>query len=257
MGVTLQDAILATRNGDKVGAQKVLVNVLKADTENIHAWYLLALLVDSPEKREAYLNQVLRLDPTHEKAREALGALSVTETSTVQPSHESDAFDSTKFFESEKPVHHQFEEPAQFEMDGDDSILPSWLSDEDGEVTSDMLMEEDPSEIFAADLPDWLGEASPGVIEEPPTLVSENPPHGLDEMLTERGTTAEATAAAISPSQNVTPQQTTAIIPVNRTSNLTNDPETSLRRVNLMLIVVSFLALITLIAFFIALFGSS
>lgn len=243
MSATLQDAILATRGGDKVGAQKVLADILKNDTENVHAWYLLALLVDSPQKKRAYLTRVLALDPSHEKANEQVQRL--TDSAAAAPDEA--LFDSVITFESEEPIRARFEEPAMFDVDNDDSILPSWLNDEPGVVPGDVLVEEEPSEIFAADLPDWLNESAQSVIEEQPTLVTEKTPQELDDMLAEQpdSGTSDTVAEFLPPSVKT---QTTAIVPVSKATSGSDSVEASLRRINMWLVILSFLALLTLIA---------
>ena len=177
---TLQDAINATRNGNSVEAQKILGGILKTDTENTQAWYLLALLVDSPEKKEAYLKRVLALDPSHEKAKEELYGSVAPPTSSLMTEPELIIEDETAV--SPSPA---FEEPSSFSSDTHDSSLPSWLESENPNISEEMLVEEEPSEIFNSDLPDWLSSESSAidVLDEPPTVPSAVTPKEIADSL--------------------------------------------------------------------------
>jgi hypothetical protein len=72
MNQKLQQAIQAARVGDNKKAQYLLSQTLQEDPEEVQAWYLLSLLVDSEAKQTAYLQRTLALDPTHEKAQARL-----------------------------------------------------------------------------------------------------------------------------------------------------------------------------------------
>lgn len=252
MSVTLQDAINATRNGDSVGAQKMLADILQADTENVQAWYLLALLVDSPSKKEAYLNRVLALDPTHEKAAALLDGLQTPAAVPVVTQQESNSFDNMNIFETEKPVEAQFEDPTMYDSDRDDSILPSWLDDDKSDISSEMLVDEAPSELFEADLPDWLDGDSSNILEEPPTLVTEDTPHELDQLLNSDAAppaqNPELDSTAVSETEETVMQQVDSPMAAK-----TAPREAQLQRLNFILIVLSFLAFMTLIAIIVTL----
>ena len=70
MDEKLKDAIAAVRAGDKDTAQRQLTALLDEDPQQDQGWYLLSLLVDSPQKQAAYLSKTLSLNPLHEKAKE-------------------------------------------------------------------------------------------------------------------------------------------------------------------------------------------
>lgn len=70
MSDKVQQAITATRAGQKREAQQLLAEALEENPNNEHAWFLLGNLVDSPEKRKAYLGKVLAINPAYEKARQ-------------------------------------------------------------------------------------------------------------------------------------------------------------------------------------------
>ena len=75
MSEKLQQAIAATRAGQKRNAQLLLTEELQANPDNEHAWFLLGNLVDSPEKRMAYLGKALTLNPQYEKAKQQLAQI--------------------------------------------------------------------------------------------------------------------------------------------------------------------------------------
>ena len=73
MSEKLQQAIAATRAGDKREAQQLLADALEENPNDEHAWFLLGNLVDSPEKRKAYLGQALAINPQNAKAKQQFG----------------------------------------------------------------------------------------------------------------------------------------------------------------------------------------
>ncbi|MEJ2751030.1 MAG: hypothetical protein P8183_24460 [Anaerolineae bacterium] len=72
MNEKLQQAITAVRNGQENEAQLLLTQVLKEDPQETQAWFLLSTLVDSEQKKKAYLGKVLALDPDHPMAKKML-----------------------------------------------------------------------------------------------------------------------------------------------------------------------------------------
>ena len=83
MSDKLQQAIQATRAGDKKNAQFLLTQAIQEDPDNPQSWYLLSLLVDDKEKKQSYLTKVLDLDPDHAKAHQQL--VTLTETAVFTP----------------------------------------------------------------------------------------------------------------------------------------------------------------------------
>ena len=73
MSDKLQQAIVATRAGDTREAQQLLADELEENPDNEYAWFLLGNLVDSPEKRKAYLGKALAINPQNEKAKQQYG----------------------------------------------------------------------------------------------------------------------------------------------------------------------------------------
>lgn len=91
MDAKLQQAVDSLRAGDKVEAQKTLVELVQENPDEVQGWYLLSLIVDSKEQQAAYAAKALALDPNHEKAQEHLAqlqtepALAVTAVTTEAP----------------------------------------------------------------------------------------------------------------------------------------------------------------------------
>jgi outer membrane biosynthesis protein TonB len=168
MNELLQEAIHATRNGQKREAQLLLAKNLKENPEDVQSWYLLGMLVDSREKQALYLNKALTLDPAHEKAQERLVALQTAPTFAIS------------------------EEPLDFLSQSEGDSLPDWLAsdadslqlekmgtrtavvEEETAVTPEQLEMTTPT---TKAVPDWLqNEVSPAwVTQEPPTQVSPFP----------------------------------------------------------------------------------
>ena len=70
MNEQFQQAVVASRAGQIKEAQFLLAQSLQDEPENANAWLLLSQLVDSEEKKQAYLAKAVALDPDHELANE-------------------------------------------------------------------------------------------------------------------------------------------------------------------------------------------
>ncbi|HYO88258.1 MAG TPA: hypothetical protein VER79_06385, partial [Candidatus Limnocylindrales bacterium] len=75
---TLREGIEAARRGDKLAARRLLQQVLQQDRSNETALMWMASVVDTLPERRAYLEQVLRINPANDRAREALVRLGGT-----------------------------------------------------------------------------------------------------------------------------------------------------------------------------------
>ncbi len=82
---TLDQAIVAVREGRKAEARQLLESVLDADERNEKAWLWLGSVVDSDEERIICLENVLTINPDNEMARQGLAVLRA-ETASKQPS---------------------------------------------------------------------------------------------------------------------------------------------------------------------------
>ena len=75
MEIRLQQALVAAREGHFDTAQLLLVEAIRQNPEEANVWFLLAHLVDSPERQALYLENALLIDPEHVMAKEHLARL--------------------------------------------------------------------------------------------------------------------------------------------------------------------------------------
>ena len=71
----LEQAVKLIRSGDEETARTVLLNTLKANPQNLDAWFWMAAVVKSKKKRYQCLQEILKRDPDNEVARRALASL--------------------------------------------------------------------------------------------------------------------------------------------------------------------------------------
>ncbi len=157
----LKEAITAARTGDKVGAQRQLAELLNDDPEQAQGWYLLSLLVDSPQKQAAYLSKTLSLSPNHENARKQLDALQAE--ARLAPT-------TAQAVDTSEPM----DVLAQSETDE----LPDWLREEEAEPRVTAVPAQPVAETTGATepLPEWLKEpAAPTHVRPPAETVEESP----------------------------------------------------------------------------------
>lgn len=166
MNQKLQQAIAATRAGQKREAQLLLTQVLQEEPQEVHAWYLLGLLVESPHKQRAYLGKVLALDPDHEKARQHLARLETAappidlEVETLEKEIQTDAGEVEP---APAPLQRSADSDFMVQERGD--TLPDWLADDADHLSLDQveLAETSPGATLDVldngDVPDWLQEA--------------------------------------------------------------------------------------------------
>jgi hypothetical protein len=159
----LKEAIATVRAGNVQEAQRQLTKLLEADPQQDQGWYLLSLLVDSPQKQSAYLSKTLALNPQHVKAKEQLEALqtggSLAATATID--------------EKEQALRTVVE---QSETD----VLPDWLSEGAGIETSvkEPLSDEETA-VANETLPEWLKE--PAALEADQPKTAEDSPAAVEQ----------------------------------------------------------------------------
>ena len=163
MNQKLQQAIQATRNGNNKKAQYLLTQTLQENPNDTQAWYLLSLLVDSEEKQITYLNRVVALDPSHEKAQEKLAALTTAVSATVilPPS------------------------PNDLNLEDQESgdLLPGWMADDTSDTFFETAVTHEadqqlPLKTISDEIPDWL---SGSVVDEWAQAESETALYDEDE----------------------------------------------------------------------------
>jgi len=187
MNQKLQQAIAAARSGNNKKAQYLLTQTLQENPEETQAWYLLSLLVDSPEKQITYLNRVLELNPAHEKAQEKLAALTAVpptidiapdslslaeqENSDLLPGWMADDVPDT-YFETPSTI----EEIADTGAESEDDELPDWL--QESVVDEWALEEESETAVFPPteeDQPIAQAETSAEKTDTPPATMAKAP----------------------------------------------------------------------------------
>lgn len=176
MNVKLQQAIGAARVGESQKAQVLLAQILKEDTRNVHAWFLLSHLVESKEKKVAFLQKVLELEPAHQKAQERLADLLqpvIEPEPQIVESEVEEVVEETAVIalSEDQPTPVIFTEPAEdhlFQTDDsddffadDDEELPAWLTASNDDVLTPEelaaeVLPEFSDAVDADDLPDWL-----------------------------------------------------------------------------------------------------
>jgi hypothetical protein len=127
MGQTILDMIrLRVHTGDLDGARLALVDLLKAEPDNLDAWAFLAMLLKEPDEQAECYRQILRIDPEN---RQAAMWLEVLTPPAVEPAVE--------------------QRPSVAEPQGPEPSL-------DGESLSDMLFDD----LVPSSIPSLVG---PGV----------------------------------------------------------------------------------------------
>lgn len=71
----LRQAIALIKQGNKSQARQIVQAVLKQDSSNVPAWWLLANVLDDPAKKQKALQKVLSLDANHSRAQKMLASL--------------------------------------------------------------------------------------------------------------------------------------------------------------------------------------
>lgn len=170
MSDKLQQAIQATRAGDTKNAQFLLTQAIQEDPNDPQSWYLLSLLVDDKEKKQAYLEKVIELDPDHAKAHEQLVTISETVVPEIESIEEPQSEAAAVVLSSDSP---------DLEAQDEGETLPDWMADdlpptedkaEETVVETAAIVEEEVvPDWLEGDLDeDWDGEEKTGVDETVP-----------------------------------------------------------------------------------------
>lgn len=167
MSDKLQQAIQATRVGDKKNAQFLLTQAIQEDPANPQSWYLLSLLVDDKEKKQTYLTKVLNIDPDHEKAHQQLVA--VTDMAVLAPETSDD-----EISEPETPV---IISSGSSDLEAQDAgdTLPDWMADDLPDLSDDTKEVEVETAVVTEEttLPDWLEDTVADDWDQEETAVAE------------------------------------------------------------------------------------
>jgi hypothetical protein len=164
MNDKLKEAIATVRSGDKQTAKQQLTTLLEEHPEQAQGWYLLSLLVDSPQKQSAYLSKTLALNPNHNKAKVQLATLQGS--GTIAPT---------------STVRHDTSHGMDILSQAESETLPDWLQNEGEQIDPPEPVEEKTDTAVPNEtLPDWLKEpvgldtahdATGTPVEESPTMV--------------------------------------------------------------------------------------
>ena len=167
MNEKLQQAIAAARNGQAVEAQLLLTQVLKEDPNETQAWFLLSTLVDSEQKKTAYLGKVLALEPDHQMAQKMLARLQVPEPAAVEAEVEVESVEPAEDagLETEQmtlpdmaPISSS---TADFLAQEKGDTLPEWMLEEEGIEPTERVQADVVEETTTAAVPDWLQDEVP------------------------------------------------------------------------------------------------
>ncbi|PIE79831.1 MAG: hypothetical protein CSA11_10650 [Chloroflexi bacterium] len=151
MSDKLQQAIQATRVGDKKNAQFLLTQAIQEEPDNPQSWYLLSLLVDDEEKKKMYLSQVLNLDPDHARASQQM--LILTETGeTAVPEEEAAQEEATVILSSDSP---------DLEAQDEGATIPDWMAEDlpPAKADEETVAAETAVVAEAEPVPEWLKES--------------------------------------------------------------------------------------------------
>lgn len=83
--VNVQTGIEYYKSGNKTGALKIFLEVLKREPNNEIAWLWLAACVDKPEQKKDCFHKVLKINPNNEVAQKALVGLELQAVSDTKP----------------------------------------------------------------------------------------------------------------------------------------------------------------------------
>ena len=214
----LKEAIQTVRQGNKKEAQRQLIALLEENPEHAQGWYLLSLLVESPQKQAAYLSKTLALNPQHEKAKEHLAALqaegSLAATATMQTKAKA---------------------PMNVLDQSESEDLPDWLAAEGGSQPVPTGVSEQREETAVANetLPDWLKEPS---ALETETANEESPP-----------TTSQTTEPAAETDMIVKSSEPTPSKPTAKPAKTSHAAPKSSRSLNIILGILIILAVVVMV----------
>jgi len=72
---TIRQAVEAIKQGNKSNARTLLEPIVKNDSNNEEAWFLLAHVAQTPEQARTYLERVISINPNNERAKQQLQKL--------------------------------------------------------------------------------------------------------------------------------------------------------------------------------------
>jgi hypothetical protein len=236
MNEKLQQAITASRTGQKREAQHLLTQLLKENPQEAQGWFLLSHLVDSEQKQVAYLSKTVALNPAHEKARQRLERLTApvlgipfSPPSAGKPTPE--AADLTALPISSSELDFLEQEKGE--------TVPDWMADDVIDQVGPVTAEAAPTiitpspDVTVTDLPDWLQQ-------------------GVDDTWAERQTAGEEPAPPMPEptAESLAPDTTTKALVVTKPAKSAPTPAeqvVTLTRVMMALILLAAIVFILLV----------
>lgn len=101
-------ALQAANAGDSQTARKLIVRSVEADPGFLEGWWALANIIDDDQQKRYCLDQVLKIDPNHEKARELVSKLAQSPVSAEQSAASFQSIQS-----EHKPIQHRSYHPPE------------------------------------------------------------------------------------------------------------------------------------------------
>ena len=167
---TLVKVINLIKQGDKKTAIPLLTALLKKEPELEQGWYLLGMALDGSEKKARAFNQVLKLNPNHEKAKKQLAKLEGEAPSPLPaaPASPPPIFPDPEPTPQEPPQEsaqsvNPFGEPAFLQ---DDSFQGGFADFESESDDTDFS----PSSQADFELPDWMQQDSFNAADQLPQI---------------------------------------------------------------------------------------
>ncbi len=178
MNEKLQQAIASARNGQSTEAQLLLTQILQDDPNEIQAWFLLSNLVESEQKKAAYLSKVLALNPNHEMAKQMLARLqkrekgaadevAVMERETAVPP------EPPRFRQTESEPQLSPATPPESSEDAvrtEDDKTPAWLATDELQWGQPDFVQASNEPQQLPEVPDWLLDQESNLAEEETTV---------------------------------------------------------------------------------------
>jgi hypothetical protein len=171
MNEKLQQAINAARNGQENEAQLLLTQVLKENPQETQAWFLLSTLVDSEQKKRAYLGKVLALDPGHPMAQKMLARLrEKSEAAQERPVEEAPAPVQVEAVEPVSETLEAIQEKLEDEVVQAEKLDEIELAVDEGQAIEPDELAPDETETTAVAEAEWLGAELAAASQEMPAV---------------------------------------------------------------------------------------
>jgi hypothetical protein len=171
---TLVQVVGLIKQGDNRTAVKLLTELLGREPQIEQGWYLLGVALQNPEQKQVAFQQVLKLNPDSQRAKQQLEKLGVEAAPPVPPPTAAEPPAPPPPIEDRLPADEPVSEPSWLKPEEppseEPSAPPSWMEPEPP------VSEEQPEAPSWAAPEEPLAEEAP---EPPPWMAAESPP--IDE----------------------------------------------------------------------------